>query len=109
MIRWGELVVARRAEGESAAAVASAAMTVSTSSVSGVLPIPGVVVGGKRGARRRGEGVLCDREVAEVVCDLVGCVRIENLLGGSEVLRDAAERGLLSRPWCVLTVIFLCG
>ena len=82
MIRWGELVVARRAEGESAAAVASAAMTVSTSSVSGVLPIPGVVVGGKRGARRRGEG---------------------------EVLRDAAERGLLSRPWCVLTVIFLYG
>jgi len=40
-----------------------------------------------------------NREVAEVVCDLVGCVRIENLLGGTELLRDAAERGLLSRPW----------
>ena len=40
-------------------------------------------------------------QVAEVVCDLVGCVRVENYLGGGEVLRDAAERGLLSRPWYV--------
>jgi hypothetical protein len=99
VIRWGELVVARRVEGESAtAAVATAAM--SNSAVGGILLVPGAVgVGGKRAGRRRGEGVVCDREVAEVVCDLVGCVRVENLLGGSEVLRDAAERGLLSRPW----------
>jgi len=30
---------------------------------------------------------------------LVGCVRLENMLGGTEVVRQAAERGLLSRPW----------
>jgi hypothetical protein len=105
VIRWGELVVARRAEGESNAA-AVAAMVASTTSGGVGMPIPGLVGGsvggggGKRGGgRRRGEGLVCDREVAEVVCDLVGCVRVENLLGGSDVLRDAAERGLLSRPW----------
>jgi len=76
VIRWGELVVTRRNEGEGAS-----------------LPIPG----GRRSARRR-DGI-CDREVAEVVCDLVGCVRLENMLGGTEIVRQAAERGLLSRPW----------
>jgi len=76
VIRWGELVVARRGEGEGL-----------------TLPVPG----GRRSGRRR-DG-LCDREVAEVVCDLVGCVRLENMLGGTEVVKQAAERGLLSRPW----------
>lgn len=103
VIRWGELVVARRAEGESAAAAAAAVATAAGSNGSGggVLLMPGAggPPGIKRAGRRRGEGAVCDREVAEVVCDLVGCVRVENLLGGSEVLRDAAERGLLSRPW----------
>ena len=77
VIRWGEAMVARRGEGGEIS-----------------LPHPG-----KRGGRRR-EGV-CDREVAEVVCDLVGCVRMEHLLppGGGEVVRHAAERGILSRPW----------
>ena len=77
VIRWGEVMVARRGEGGEI-----------------TLPHPG-----KRGGRRR-EGV-CDREVAEAVCDLVGCVRMEHLLppGGGEVVRHAAERGILTRPW----------
>ena len=31
----------------------------------------------------------------------VGCVRMEHLLpaGGGEVVRQAAERGILTRPW----------
>jgi hypothetical protein len=90
------MILARRVEGESAA-VATAPGNVILSGAGGMLLVPG---SGKRGGgRRRGEGVVCDREVAEVVCDLVGCVRVENYLGGGEVLRDAAERGLLSRPW----------
>ncbi|XP_023340212.1 BTB/POZ domain-containing protein 7 [Eurytemora carolleeae] len=76
VIRWGELVVSRRGEGEGTS-----------------LPTPG----GRRSARRR-DGI-CDREVAEVVCDLVGCIRLENMLGGGDLVRQAAERGLLSRPW----------
>ena len=77
VIRWGEVMVARRGEGGEI-----------------TLPHPG-----KRGGRRR-EGV-CDREVAEAVCDLVGCVRMEHLLppGGGEVVRHAAGRGILTRPW----------
>jgi len=65
VIRWGELVVARRAEGESAAAVAAAAMTASTTSSGGgigvALPLPGSGSSGKRAGRRRGEGLVCDR------------------------------------------------
>jgi len=76
VIRWGELTVARRGETE------------------GIL-LP--MAGGKRGGRRK-DGV-CDREVAEVVCDLVGCVRVEHILGDNDVLRQAVERGILSRPW----------
>lgn len=37
--------------------------------------------------------------VYQVVCDLVGCIRLENMLGGGDLVRQAAERGLLSRPW----------
>ena len=43
---------------------------------------------------------VCDREVAEAVCDLVGCVRLEHLLPpGEETVRAAAERGILTRGW----------
>ena len=43
---------------------------------------------------------MCDREVAEAVCDLVGCVRLEHLLPpGEETVRAAAERGILTRGW----------
>lgn len=76
VVRWGEACVSKRETGEI------------------TLPHPG-----KRGGRRR-EGV-CDREVAEAVCDLIGCIRMEHLLppGGGEVVRQAAERGILTRPW----------
>ena len=54
---------------------------------------------GRRGIRRR-EGVH-DKEVAEAVCDLVGCVRLEHVLplGGEEAVRQAATRGILTRSW----------
>ena len=54
---------------------------------------------GRRGIRRR-EGVH-DKEVAEAVCDLVGCVRLEHVLplGGEESVRQAAARGILTRSW----------
>ena len=78
VIKWGEMCVSRRGEGGEHI----------------TLPHPG-----RRGGRRR-EGV-CDREVAEAVCDLVGCVRLEHLLppGGEEMVRQAAERGILTRGW----------
>ena len=57
VVRWGEVCVARRGEGEHCSLPANP---------------------GKRGGRRR-EGVT-DREVAEAVCDLVACVRMEQLL-----------------------------
>ena len=84
VIKWGEMTVARRGElGDHI-----------------TLPQPG-----RRAARRRGEGV-CDREVAEAVCDLVGCVRFEHLLsagGGEDILKQAGERGILSNRGCLTT------
>ena len=70
VIKWGEMSVARRGE----TAPSGELIT---------LPHPG-----RRGGRRR-EGV-CDREVAEAVCDLVGCVRLEHLLppGGEEIVKQ---------------------
>ena len=79
VIKWGELAVARRqVEG----------------GTSELITLPGA---GRRGGRRR-EG-LCDREVAEAVCDLVGCVRLEHLLapGGEDLVRQAGERGIITR------------
>ena len=57
------------------------------------------VAGRRAGGRHRREAGLCDREVAEAICDLVGCIRLEHLLpqGGGEAVRGAAERGLLPR------------
>ena len=83
VIKWGELAVARRQ-------VEGGAGT------SELITLPGA---GRRGGRRR-EG-LCDREVAEAVCDLVGCVRLEHLLapGGEELVRQAGERGIITRGW----------
>ena len=83
VIKWGELAVARR--------------QVEAGGNSELITLPGP---GRRGGRRR-EGVVCDREVAEAVCDLVGCVRLEHLLapGGEEILRQAGERGILTRGW----------
>ena len=82
VIKWGELAVARR--------------QVEAGGTGELITLPGP---GRRGGRRR-DGV-CDREVAEAVCDLVGCVRLEHLLapGGEEILRQAAERGILTRGW----------
>ena len=80
VIKWGELAVARRQmEGGTATGE--------------LITLPGA---GRRGGRRR-DG-LCDREVAEAVCDLVGCVRLEHLLapGGEELVRQASERGIIN-------------
>ena len=82
VIKWGELAVARR--------------QLEAGGSGELITLPGP---GRRGGRRR-EGV-CDREVAEAVCDLVGCVRLEHLLppGGEEIVRQAGERGILTRGW----------
>lgn len=85
VIKWGELVVARRGEAAAVGSSSSKPILMSAST------------GGRQRPRQRNVGI-CDRDVAEVVHDLMSCVRLENMLGESEVVKHAIERGLLTRP-----------
>ena len=111
VIKWGELIVARRGETAAAAAAlalgasASGLIAVGNASSSGASGssnsrsqlLSSSTGGGRHRQRQRNIGI-CDREVAEVVHDLMSCVRLENILGESDVVRQAIERGLLTRP-----------
>ena len=99
IIRWGEMTVTKRGEaltGEHVTTTHSSEIHNSCHCVTVNTLCDNL---GRRGIRRR-EGVH-DKEVAEAVCDLVGCVRLEHVLplGGEEAVRQAATRGILTRSW----------
>ena len=104
VIKWGELVVAKRAANELATIGIGSSNSNSVGNTGNSRPqlllssSSSSIGGGSRQRQRQRNIGICDREVAEVVHDLMSCVRLENILGESDVVRQAIDRGLLTRP-----------